>query len=181
MPEKFIDKLLTRGDETSPRVFINILKSSIMEKSESIDILNELVVINNDRIEGYETASEITEEMELKNLFTELAQTSHKCKRELMEEILKLDGSCAQGTKTTGKFFRAWMDVKAALVGRNRKIVLESCEYGEQKALEAYKEAIREAQEIFTTEQQTIISAQYASIKSDFERVKSKNRTLEAV
>lgn len=150
-----------------------------MEKSEAIDILNELVVTNNDRIEGYETASEITEEVELRNLFTEFSQTSHKCKRELMEEILQLGGSLAKGTKTTGKFFRAWMDVKAALTGKDRKTVLESCEYGEQKALGTYKEAIREGSEIFTTEQQTIIGAQYASIKADYERLKSLNRTLE--
>lgn len=152
-----------------------------MNKSEAIDILNELVIINNDRIEGYETASEMTEEIELKNLFTEFAQTSRKCKRELMEELLKLGGSLAKGTKTTGKFFRAWMDVKAALTGKDRKTVIESCEYGEEKALETYNKAIREEVEHLTTEQQTIIGAQYASIKSDYDRLKSMNRTLEEV
>lgn len=150
-----------------------------MEKSEAINILNELVVINNDRIEGYETASEISDEIELKNLFAEFAQTSHKCKSELMEEILTLGGSLAKGTKTTGKFFRAWMDVKAALIGNDRKTVINSCEHGEEKALETYKEVIRDEAEHLTTEQQTIIGAQYASIKSDYERLKSKNRTLE--
>lgn len=152
-----------------------------MENSKAIDTLNELVIINNDRIEGYETASELTEEAELKSLFTELSQTSHENKRELMEEILGLGGSLAKGTKTTGKFFRAWIDVKAALTGNDRKTVLEACEYGEEKALETYKKAIREDAEHLTTEQQTIIGAQYASIKSGYDRIKSMNITLEEV
>ncbi|MEX0661565.1 MAG: PA2169 family four-helix-bundle protein [Balneolaceae bacterium] len=150
-----------------------------MGKSEVIDILNELVVVNNDRIEGYETASEISGEIELKNMFAEFAQTSHKCKRELMEVVLSLGGSMATGTKTTGKFFRAWIEVKSALIEKDRKTVLESCGYGEEKALETYREAIREEAQHLTTEQQTIIGAQYASIKSDYERLKSMNRTLE--
>lgn len=152
-----------------------------MEKSEAIDILNDLVVINNDRIEGYETASEITDETGLKNLFAEFAQTSHRCKDELMEEIIKLDGSPEKETKTTGKFFRAWMDVKAALIGKHRKPVLDSCEYGEENALKTYKEAIKEESEYLNTDQQTILEAQYAIIKLDYEKLRAMNRTLEEV
>lgn len=152
-----------------------------MENSRAIDVLNELIIINNDRIEGYETASELTEDFELKNLFTELSQTSHENKRELMEEIIKMGGNLRIGTKTTGKFFRAWIEVKAALTENNRKPVLEACEYSEEKALETYKDAIREDAEHITTEQQTIIGAQYASIKSDYDKLLSMNTTLEEV
>jgi hypothetical protein len=36
-----------------------------MNQENAIDALNKLIVINNDRIEGYETASKETEESEL--------------------------------------------------------------------------------------------------------------------
>ncbi len=149
-----------------------------MDKSNTIETLNRLVVINNDRIEGYETASLKTDELDLKNLFTEFAQTSYQCKRELLEMIKTLGGNMAEGTKTTGKFFRAWMSVKAALTDRDRKVILESCEYGEEKALETYKEVLRDESDFLTPEQEPIIEAQYSLLKNDYDRIRSINVTL---
>ena len=39
-----------------------------MENEETIDVLNTLITINNDRIEGYETAANETKEQDLKRL-----------------------------------------------------------------------------------------------------------------
>lgn len=39
------------------------------KEKESTAVLNDLVVINNDRVEGYETAAKEAEETELKDLF----------------------------------------------------------------------------------------------------------------
>lgn len=49
-----------------------------MENEKTIDVLNTLVKINNDRTEGYETALKETDESELKALFAEFARTSQK-------------------------------------------------------------------------------------------------------
>ena len=86
-----------------------------MEKEKTIEVLNTLITINNDRIEGYETAAKETEEQELKTLFAQFIATSHKCKQELVTEVTKLGGKPEEGTMTSGKFFRVWMDVKAAI------------------------------------------------------------------
>ena len=55
---------------------------SRMGKEKLIDVLNTLIEINNDRIEGYETASKETKEQDLKTLFAQLSQTIQKCKNE---------------------------------------------------------------------------------------------------
>ena len=102
-----------------------------MDNEKSIDVLNTLIEINNDRIEGYETASKETDEEDLRTLFSQLMQTSESCKKELVNEVLELGGTPVEGTKTTGKFFRAWMDVKAALTNKDREAILNSCEHGE--------------------------------------------------
>jgi len=150
-----------------------------MDKSTAIKILNTLVIINNDRIEGYEIAAQKSDEIDLKNLFTEFAQTSHKCNRELLEEIKKLGGSLEAETKTTGKFFRAWMSVKAALIGRDHKVILESCEFGEKNALKTYKDVLDNESGSLFPDQVLIIEAQYSSIKNDCNRIKSMNTILE--
>jgi uncharacterized protein (TIGR02284 family) len=144
-----------------------------MDNEKSIDVLNTLIEINNDRIEGYETASDETEESDLKNLFSSLMATSKKCKAELTEEVERLGGEATEGTKVSGKFFRVWMDVKAALTGKDRKAILDSCEYGEDIAVETYEKALKNDDDDLGLEQRTMIAAQYELIKADHDEVKS--------
>jgi len=144
-----------------------------MDNEKSIDVLNTLIEINNDRIEGYETASDETEESDLKNLFSSLMATSKKCKAELTEEVERLGGEATEGTKVSGKFFRVWMDVKAALTGKDRKAILDSCEYGEDIAVDTYEKALKNDDDDLGLEQRTMIAAQYELIKDDHDEVKS--------
>ena len=143
-----------------------------MEKEKTIDVLNTLVEINNDRIEGYETASKETDEQDLKTLFAQLAINSKKCKQELTDEILKLGGKPTEDTNATGKFFRVWMDVKAALTGKNRRAILNSCEFGEDQAIDTYEKALNDDLEYLSLGQQSMIYAQHAILKADHNRVK---------
>jgi uncharacterized protein (TIGR02284 family) len=144
-----------------------------MNNEKAIDVLNSLIIINNDRIEGYETASAGTEEMDLKSLFARFISTSQKCKQELVSEVVAMGGEVTDGTKVSGKFFRAWMDVKAALTGKDRKAILNSCEYGEDEALKTYKEAIQDNIEHLSGEQRTMITNQKMLLKADHDHVKA--------
>ena len=144
-----------------------------MEKEKTIDVLNSLITINNDRIEGYETASKETDEHDLKNLFAKFISTSQKIKQKLVTEVNSLGGEEAEGTKVSGKFFRAWMDVKAALTGKDRKAILNSCEYGEDEALETYDNVLENDFENLSTEQQIMIVDQKYLLKADHDHVKS--------
>lgn len=143
-----------------------------MDKQKTIDALNQLIIINNDRIEGYNTAADGTEDADLKRLFGRMASNSERFKTELASEVKRLGGEEADGTKVTGKMFRAWMDVKAALTGKDRKAVLNSCEFGEDKALESYKDVLHNEREHLTPEQFDIISAQKKAIKADHDEIK---------
>lgn len=149
-----------------------------MEKEKAIGVLNSLITINNDRIEGYETASKETEESDLETLFAQFISTSQECKEELEMEVTRMGGEVAEGTKTSGKFFRAWMDVKAALTGKDRKAILNSCEYGEEKAQETYEDALENGLEHLSGEQHTMITAQKSLLKADLEHVKDLISTL---
>jgi uncharacterized protein (TIGR02284 family) len=144
-----------------------------MENSRTIEVLNTLLEINNDRIEGYETASEETKDNKLKSLFSGFIQTSQKCKRELVNEVMKLGGTPTEGTTTTGKFFRVWMDVKAALATNDRKVILNSCEYGEEKAVETYDDVVTGKMEHLNAHQQTMVANQRSLIITDFNQIKS--------
>ena len=143
-----------------------------MEKDKSIEELNKLIEINNDRIEGYETASKESDETDLKNLFAQFITTSVKCKQELVNEVIKLGGTPIEGTRITGKFFRVWMDVKAALTNKDRKAIMRSCEYGEEVAIETYEDVLEERENIFP-DLYMLVKTQLMLIKHDYSKIKS--------
>jgi uncharacterized protein (TIGR02284 family) len=139
---------------------------------QKIDVLNTLIVINNDRIEGYKTANEEAQETDLKMLFSDLRQTSIECRKELVDEVTRLGGTPDEGTRVTGKFFRVWMDVKAAFTGNDRKAILDSCEYGEDAILQTYKKVLIQDHQDISSVEQDMLNKHYALLKADHDKVK---------
>ena len=147
-----------------------------MENEKTIAVLNGLIIINNDRIEGYQTATDETEEQDPKSLFAKFISNSQKCKSELVSEVSRLGGEVAEGTKTSGKFFRVWMDVKAAITSKDRKLIIDYCE--EDVAMKTYEKTLKEDPANLSTEQQSLIRSQHALIKADHDKVKTMRDSL---
>ncbi|WP_158729106.1 MULTISPECIES: PA2169 family four-helix-bundle protein [unclassified Flavobacterium] len=144
-----------------------------MDSEKTISVLNSLIQINNDRIEGYKTASDETNEADLKALFSEFQATSVAINSELRNEVSRHGGTPTEDTRITGKFFRVWMDVKAALTGNDRKVILESCEYGEDVAKKTYEETLENEIENLSYEQQTMLKDQHSKLVADHNKVRS--------
>lgn len=140
---------------------------------ELIEVLNDLVKINNDRITGYEKAiDEINEaDIDLKGMFRKMASDSRDYIKELSELILRKGGEVSTDTTVPGKIYRTWMDVKAAFTGGDRKTVLNSCEFGEDAAQKAYKDALNSDAEIDAESRQVIMS-QKGSLKESHDMIK---------
>lgn len=109
-----------------------------------VTTLNSLMEINNDRVEGYKHALKETEDTDLKELFKEMAEHSFKFKNELADEIIKAGGEPTGGTTNSGKLYRAWMDLRAAITKKDRAAIVDSCEFGEDAAHEVYEMAAKE-------------------------------------
>lgn len=71
-----------------------------------------------------------------------------------------------------GKFSRVWMDVKAVLIGNNKKAILDSCTFGEDTEVKAYTDTFDKKLEFTTANRKTLIRHQYLKIKADHARVK---------
>lgn len=118
-----------------------------MENTKStIETLNDLILINNDRIAGYGKAIAELEEKDadLKTLFQAMIDESRQIRIALGGEVQVLGGTMAEGTMMSGKIYRAWMDIKAMFSGHDRHTVLANCEKGEDAAQSAYKSALEE-------------------------------------
>lgn len=141
-------------------------------ENNTIDVLNSLIIINNDRIEGYKTAFKETEETDLKILFSSFIETSMQCRKELVYEVIQLGGTPNEGTRILGKFFRIWMDVKAGLTCNYRKLILDSCKYGERIALETYKNVLIQDVNEIDSKEQNMLNKHYELLKSDYFKIK---------
>ena len=91
-----------------------------METNENlIEVLNDLIRINNDRVDGYEKALNEVEDIDidLRGIFQKMANESRENINELSVEVRNLGGEIATGTTTSGKIYRVWMDIKATFTG----------------------------------------------------------------
>ena len=149
------------------------MKITVMENEKVIGVLNDLVRINNDRVVGYEKAVDELkdEDADLKTLFQRYISESRKYSQELEMEVSRLGGEPADGTTNSGKIYRVWMDLKAAVSGHDRKTVLANCEFGEDAAQKAYDTALNSDVEFESTIRDLLVR-QKATLKSGHDEVK---------
>ncbi len=117
----------------------------MIKNGEIVEDLNDLVKINNDRIQGYEKAVEDTDDTQLDDLFRHYIIQSQGFRSQLADHIVRIDGlavSDATTSDVSSKIHRAWIDIKSAVTGKDRDTVLSSVEFGENAAIDVYKDAI---------------------------------------
>src|SRR2546423_4795756 len=143
-----------------------------MEKEKVIDVLNDLLRINHDRVVGYEKAiDELRDgDADLRTLFNGFINQSREFSTELSQEIKRLGDEPAEGTTNSGKVYRVWMDLKAAITGKDREAILASCEFGEDAAQKAYDTALN-ADVDYEPSIRDLIVRQKSSLKTGHDEV----------
>jgi uncharacterized protein (TIGR02284 family) len=139
-----------------------------METKTSI---NSLIIINNDRYEGYKKAAEETNDAELKSLFNRFSLQS-KGWAESLRAFADKDEPEQNETTLTGKLYRVWMDVKTAVTAKDRHAVLNSCEYGEDVAKKTYDEVMEHSDEL-PVEVMDVIRKQRSELQQAHDEVKT--------
>jgi uncharacterized protein (TIGR02284 family) len=146
-----------------------------MESNEKVTgILNDLIQINNDRIVGYQKAIEELKEGDgdLRALFQQYIHQSQEYQAELRSLVRGLGGSPATDeTTNSGKVYRVWMDLKAVFTGKDRKTILNNCEFGEDAAQKAYSIALNEDVNLDGAIRELIVK-QKAALKVGHDEVK---------
>ncbi|QJD94605.1 PA2169 family four-helix-bundle protein [Mucilaginibacter robiniae] len=141
---------------------------------KSVEVLNDLLEINNDRIKGFERSiSELGNgDSDLKSLFEEYSSQSRKNVQELTAAVTQSGGSAETGNSISGTIHRAWIDVKGTFTGHDRKSILQECERGEDAMKSAYKSALAPDSELSADLVQTV-SKQAEEQKLAHDRVKA--------
>lgn len=148
------------------------------------ETLNDLIRINNDRIEGYSKAMAQADDQDLQSLFSQFVQQSRQFANELRGLVNSRYGSedndkrVTDETTASGKIYRAWMDVKDKFSGGTRKSVLASCEFGEDAAQRAYKSALEDDE--ISPDVRSVVERQKSELLEAHDRVKTMRDTAAA-
>ncbi len=105
-------------------------------------ILSELTEFINDGIAGYDRAARESANPEFQNYYRDLADQRRKFADELNMQITRFGGIPERDTTIKGKFYRQWMDLKAAFAGSDERAILDSNIYGEEWAQKAFNDAL---------------------------------------
>ena len=134
-------------------------------------ILNDLILINNDRVTNYRKAEEELkkEDADLIQLFQEKVEQSNNFIDELTQKVTEAGHKVESGTTNAGKIYHVWMDVKAFFGGFNRKIILDNCVVGEDAALSAYNDAL--ASEGLSPEIRSLLTQHHADLIVSYNKV----------
>ena len=139
-----------------------------------IRVLNDLIEINNDRMEGYQRAAiELKKaDIDLRAIFRSMANDSKYYAAELKQVVDELGAVSSTDTTNKRKVYRAWMNVKSGFSSHDRQEILESCEYGEAEAQEAYQNVLT-GETILSENIRSLIASQQLSLQTAHDLIKS--------
>jgi uncharacterized protein (TIGR02284 family) len=148
-----------------------------MENNQAtIETLNDLIQINNDRIKGFENAIKETREADADNsdliaVFTNKVLESQQLKSTLAQEVQVLGETAETGNSISGTLHRTWLKLKADFTGHSEHSILEECEFGEDAIKKAYQSALDE--EYLPAYIRDILNDQKAIIDQSHDEIKA--------
>ena len=133
--------------------------------------LSELIQICRDGQEGFLTAAENVDADDIKLILNEYSLQRAKFVGELQSASHALgDSNPENSSSISGTMHRGWINLKIAVIGRDRYTILTECEKGEESAVGAYKKLL--LREI-PTDVRHIVERQYSAIQAAHNLVKA--------
>ena len=143
------------------------------DPGEVADILNGLLETVRDGEHGFRTAANGVDDAELKRLFLSLGTQRAEFAAELESEILRLGKKPADHGHLAGAMHRGWIDIKAAVTGKDESAIVSEAERGEDFAVKEYREALQKG---LPAAVQVVVERQYTQIQDAHDHVRSLER-----
>lgn len=148
-----------------------------MDNDKVISTLNNLIETCRDGQEGFKEASENAKNAELKSFFLEASRERARCVGQLQQEVRTLGGDPENSGSTAGALHRVWIDIKGTLTGKDDTSILNEAERGEDSAVEAFQDALKEG---LPANLRSTVQQLFSEIKLTHDRVKQMRDTKSA-
>jgi uncharacterized protein (TIGR02284 family) len=108
---------------------------------------------------------------QLKSVFSEFSLQRSRFAGELQSEVRNLgEPDPEDSSSVAGSMHRAWINVKSAVMNRDRHAILEEAERGEDSAVSAYKDAMEKD---LPAPIKSIVARQATQVKDAHDRIRS--------
>ncbi len=141
-----------------------------MDNDKAISCLNNLIETNRDGQNGFKEAAENIKNSELKTFFNQASLDRARFVGELQQEVRRLGGDPENTGSTGAAIHRVWIDIKGTFTGKNDESILSECERGEDSAVEAYKDALKDQN--LPNDLRALVEKQFGSVKQAHDQVK---------
>lgn len=136
---------------------------------ETISVLNDLIAICSDGLEGFRTAAEAVQSSDAKSLFQSRVRMIEVAEVELKEVVRRLGGSPAEHGHAVASLHRGWMNLKTAVADRKDDAIISEVIRGEEAAVEHYRNAVRK--QPLPPDVRVLVEKQLLGAEANLERV----------
>jgi len=137
-------------------------------REHDISVLNSLIKTTLDSRKGFRDASEDATSPRFSQMFAEFAAERGAVASRLQEEVRRLGGDPEDDSSFLAAAHRTFMDLKAAVAGRDDKAVIEEVERGEDYIKSKYEAALKDDDLSPSTRQ--VITEAFTSVRAGHDR-----------
>ena len=150
----------------------------MLGSNDQTAILKTLTSTLNDSVNGYRDAAEHAEGSQFQQIFRDNAAERERVAGELAGEVRRLGGTPDEDGTVLGKTHQAFLDLKAAVMGRDDKAIINEVERGEDYLKEKFEAAL--ADDKLTPESREIVERAYQSVRTGHDQISQLKHGLEA-
>src|SRR5687767_8440981 len=148
-------------------------------RTDETTALNTLIATLIDSVTGFEdAAANIEGSSRLQQLFRERASERRQVVEELRAEVRRLGGNPEDDGSFLGKTHQRFLDLKAAVTGRDETAIINEVERGEDYLKSKFETALEGG--TLSGETRSIVERAYQSVRSGHDQVSALKHGLEA-
>ena len=148
------------------------------EQKDEIVALNTLIATTIDSIKGYEDAATNSDSGRFQQLFRDRASERQKVVEQLRAEVQRLGGNPEDDGSFMGATHQRFLDLKAAVTGRDDQSIINEVERGEDYLKAKFETALNS--EHLSGESRSVVESAFQSIKSGHDQMSELKHGLEA-
>jgi uncharacterized protein (TIGR02284 family) len=148
------------------------------DHNDEISTLRTLLDTLVDSVNGYEDAAANSEAGRFQQLFRERAGERNRAVERLRAEIRRLGGEADSDGSFMGKTHQRFLDLKAALTGRDEKAIINEVERGEDYLKEKFETAL--TSEHLSGESRTVVERAFQSVRAGHDQMSQLKHGMEA-
>ena len=147
-------------------------------RQDEITTLNTLITTLIDSVNGYRDAAANIESARFQELFRTNADERSRVVEDLRAEVRRLGGNPEDDASFLGQAHQRFLDLKAAVTGRDEKAIINEVERGEDYLKEKFETALNG--DTLSGESRAAVETAYQSVRKGHDQVSSIKHGLDA-